>query len=291
MEFIKITPCDRDIILPFLLAKNTYFCEYSFGNLVLWGSKLNYEYAIIRDTLLIKCEIFGRIIFLEPCGDLKSGVEVILDYCKANGILPVFGGCGLAFCEFIAENYPFEFTSAQRRAGFDYIYTREALAALSGRRLHAKRNFINKYISLYGQPQWEYITESNLRQCVELYEGWLSRQSSPQEYEDEKTAIYNCFNNFSELKFTGILLTANGKAAAFTMGERLNGSTFVTHIEKASEEFTGAYAVINNTFAQLLDGYEYINREDDMGLPGLRRAKLSYNPAFMGEKYSIWKKN
>jgi hypothetical protein len=182
----------------------------------------------------------------------------------------------------------FEFK--KRRDGFDYVYLLEKLVKLPGRKLHAKRNHINFFIKNYDWT-FEPLTLENLDECREMNEQWYEKKerSHYTGLANERRAVEKCFENYSRLGLEGGLLRASGRIVAYTIGEPLNSDTYVIHIEKAFSDIRGAYQMINREFASFIkDKYPhilYVNREDDMGDKGLRRAKLSYYPDRMIEKY------
>ena len=170
----------------------------------------------------------------------------------------------------------------------DYVYESEKLATLSGKKLHSKRNHVNKFKIVYAD-RWSYepISEDNLEECVQTGLKW--RNENGCEEDEEKNAelcvTLNSLRLFKELDLVGGALRVDGKIIAFTIGEPLSEDTFVVHIEKALGEIEGAYTMINQQFVQhaCMD-YKYVNREEDTGSEGLRKAKRSYRPAFMVEK-------
>ena len=167
----------------------------------------------------------------------------------------------------------------------------EKLVLLPGRKLHAKRNHINFFIE---NNDWTFepITRENLGECRKMNEEWYREkgQSCNAGLANERRAVDKCFENYSELGLEGGLLRASGRIVAYTIGEPLNSDTYVIHVEKAFSSIRGAYQMINREFASYIrDNHPhiiYVNREDDMGDKGLRRAKLSYYPDRMIEKYT-----
>ncbi len=185
--------------------------------------------------------------------------------------------------------YPGKFQIAYDRDSADYVYETEKLTTLAGKKLHGKRNHINKFKENY--PNWVYepVTGENVEECFQMALKW--RKEAECEQDEEKRAemcvTLNALRLLEELQLKGGLLRAEpgGEVIAFTIGEPLNPDTFVVHIEKAFAEVQGAYPMINQQFvAHEAQGYQYVNREEDTGAEGLRKAKLSYRPAFLVEK-------
>lgn len=170
----------------------------------------------------------------------------------------------------------------------DYIYLRESLSTLSGKRLQPKRNHINKFRALYPTYEYHPLTPSHFEACEELDCKW--RAAHGDECDDltpERCAMLHAFENFKELGLHGGVLYIDGELAAFTYGSAINSDTFCIHIEKGLTQYAGCYTMINQLFASSLpSNYKYINREEDLGIEGLRRAKLSYYPDHKQTKYT-----
>ena len=188
--------------------------------------------------------------------------------------------------------YPGRYQYTETRDYADYVYEAEKLATLSGKKLHSKRNHINRFKILY-EERWDYerLTEDNVEECFQMALEWrnLNEVDEDEEKNAEMSVTLNSLRLFRELQLTGGILRVDGKIVAFTLGEPLNEDTFVVHIEKALADVEGAYTVINQQFVEheILGKYKYVNREDDVGQEGLRKAKLSYKPAFLVEKGTV----
>jgi hypothetical protein len=178
---------------------------------------------------------------------------------------------------------------------FDYLYEAEKMASFAGKKLHAKRNYVNRFTAAYPDYVFEPITESNISDCL-LTDGLWLYAKDDDEFDNisgEVSALEACLINFCELNADGglIRLSPGGTVIAFAIGERLSGDTFVTHFEKALTDIDGSYQIINRDFTRyVLEKYpeiKYINREEDMGLENLRKAKRSYYPDIMEEKFLV----
>lgn len=189
--------------------------------------------------------------------------------------------------------YPDQFEIEYNRDLADYVYESEKLATLSGKKLHGKRNHINKFKLEHEDWSYETLTEENLEECFEMALKW--RNDNGCEEDEEKNAemcvTMNSLRLFKELELTGGILKVDGEIAAFTIGEPICDDTFVVHIEKAFADIQGAYPMINQQFvSHECQNYQYINREEDTGAEGLRKAKLSYRPVFLVEKGVVTRK-
>lgn len=167
----------------------------------------------------------------------------------------------------------------------DYLYSASDLINLAGRKFHSKRNHLNKFLRQYN---WEYqaMTPEVARECLSIESAWFDVRDPEPCTEDEAMAIV--LQNFQYLGVVGGVIKVDGAIQALTVGERLNQNTAVIHIEKANTEYDGAYAAINHEFAaREWAEMEFINREEDMGIEGLRKAKQSYYPVRMVEKFTV----
>ena len=189
--------------------------------------------------------------------------------------------------ERLEQLYPGKFQIEYNRDYADYIYLSEKLRTLSGKKLHSKRNHLNKFKSEHENWQFEYITETNSQECIEMAKKWgtLNGGEEDEDKQNELCVTINAIKNMDRLGLKGGLIRLDGEVIAFSLGEELCEDTFVVHIEKAYPHIQGAYPIINQQFVEhIAADYEFINREEDTGAEGLRKAKLSYYPAFLQEK-------
>ena len=196
----------------------------------------------------------------------------------------------------LEEFFPGRFTCTADRDGYDYLYDIDRLADLGGKKLHAKRNHIHRFEE--NNPTWAYeeITPASLPECLEMDQEWyrrsLQREGEVEERDlgDEGIALRSAMEHYEALGLEGGLIRVYGEVVAFTIGDRLSADTYDVHFEKAYGELQGAYAMINREFARWVREHhpevKYLNREDDMGVPGLRKAKESYYPDLLVEKHT-----
>jgi hypothetical protein len=171
------------------------------------------------------------------------------------------------------------------RNTYDYLYTAESLAQLAGRKLHSKRNQLNQFLRKY---QWTYqaMDQEVVAECLELETPWFNLQESSNA---ENEAMLRLLRNFGSLGVAGGVVRVNGQIQALTVGESLNRDTALIHIEKANTDYDGIYAAINQQFvSNQWPQMTYINREEDMGIEGLRQVKLSYQPLRLVEKFNVY---
>lgn len=270
--------------------------EYSFGILYLWKDTYNTKIAN-ADGFLTARSLYSeggkeKYIYLFPVGgdgDVKTVIEKLREQSHAEGEKLTFYGitdCNKAILESL---YPGEFNFKVNRTTFEYIYNVEDLAYLSGKKYHSKRNHITRFEREYYNWDYEEITSENLIECMQMCDKWYAEndvENNPG-LQDERHAVGLAMNDFFALGYEGGLIRYGGEVVAFTFGERLNSSTFILHVEKAFYYMTGGYAIINREFVKnhLLGKYDYVNREDDVGDENIRKAKLSYHPSILLEKY------
>ena len=266
-------------------------CEYSFTNLYMWGRQ---KAAFLEDTLVFFSQFNRKSVYAFPVGlgNKKSAIEAVMRDAKERGIPCRFTGLTHDDCHALETLFPGRFRYHFDRDSFDYIYDINDLADLKGKKFQKKRNHLNRFRAERPDCRLESITMDNLAAAEEMVARWyeLRLQENPHgDYKMEQAAIKKAFRDFDALQLEGMILTENGKILAMTMGSFLSDTTFDVHFEKALDAHDGTYAAINQGFANFLrENYPnllWLNREDDMGLEGLRKAKLSYNPHHMIEKH------
>jgi len=194
----------------------------------------------------------------------------------------------------LEEEFHGRFTFQEDRDGFDYLYTVDKLADLAGKKLHAKRNHIHRFDEQFPDWLFEPIGPDNLAECVEMEAKWYAEQVEAGRADanlgHERDAVNTALSHMEELGISGGLIRAGGQVVAFSLGSLTTADCYNVHFEKAYGEIQGAYAVINREMARWVRStfpqVAYLNREDDMGLEGLRKAKLSYYPDILLKKYS-----
>lgn len=266
--------------------------EYTFTNLLIWGAddkiKLAEEDGVLFFLLDFKAgyRFMFAPLMRDPQGDYAVALERATAYCRENDVVPEFraisGAIKDAFMRCPA------YSLEEDRDNFDYVYTMEELRDLSGKKLHAKRNHINQFMAQYG-ANYEYVklNPDMLDECMALYNEWLQgKDDADRDAVGEYMAIRELIMHMQTLHVVGAGIRINGRLAAYTLGERMDEEMAVVHIEKADTDVPGLFTVINNLFVKNeFTDMKYINREEDMGLEGLRRSKLSYNPVMLIEKF------
>ncbi len=280
---------DKPLYDSFLLNCGNRGCEYNFANLFLWGR----QKALIHEgNLTFFCQFNRKSVYLFPIGqNLKPTLDAIIADSRKRGIPCRLTSLTAEDQALLEQWYPGEFYFQPDRDSFDYIYSIDALADLKGKKLQRKRNHCNRFRLLHPGCTTEPITDENTPQVLDMLDRWYASRKTADPtatFHLEQTAITKALRNRSALGMEGLLLLEKGQPIAMTMGSRLSEHTFDVHFEKAVETIDGAYAVINREFAQYLRSkyptLKWLNREDDLGIEGLRKAKLSYCPERLIEK-------
>lgn len=290
IEFKKPQLEDKEIISHYFRTYASRSCDRTFINGYLWARFYHAGWAIVEDTLVFRDIVDGEWSYSYPAGtkeNVKKALLAMEEYTDVQGHELYLHGVTREFEAELNELFPGKYQVEYDRDLADYVYESEKLALLSGKKLHGKRNHVNKFKTTY--PDWSYerLTRENREECFQMALLWREENgcNDDEEKNDEMCVALNALRLFEELDAVGGALRVGGKIVAFTIGEPINEDTFVVHIEKALAEYEGAYTMINQQFVQHeCMGYLYVNREDDAGVEGLRKAKLSYKPAFLVEK-------
>lgn len=290
IPFEKITTSHKNQLCEYLLSMRKQCCEYSFANLYLWGRK---RVAELEGFLLIQAQFDRKTVYLYPVGEgnIKAALDAIIHDAAARGIPCCLAALTEAECRQVEALYPGAFQIYCDRDSYDYIYTIDDLADLRGRKFQKKRNHLNRFEQEHPDAQILPLDAKTLEKAHLLARKWYDERTATDpsgDYHLEKIALERAFTHYSEVGMEGVVLMEQDQIMAFAMGSRLNRDTFDIHFEKALGASDGTYAAINRGFARYLrDKYlevRWLNREDDMGIEGLRKAKLSYNPDHMVEK-------
>lgn len=297
LEFKPIELSDKPSVDKSMWAEDSRSADFNFANIYMWDERFNQSLAHIGGRSVIKPMYAVKPFFVYPVGsgDLKSAVEELKDYAAQHRFPFCLRGVTNDVVEKLDELFPGRFRYTDDRAFYDYIYLAEKLASLAGKKLHSKRNHINRFVESHDWS-FEPLTPELIPECMEMLDAWTveSIDSSDHTLAAEHIAISRAFDNYVNLGLEGGILRIGEKMVAFSVGEKISSDTYNIHYEKAFADIQGAYPMINREFAryalELHPEIVYINREDDMGRENLRKAKLSYYPEFLIEKHTaIWK--
>lgn len=290
LTFHPITIADKDWIDEKLKEDDLGACEYTFANNFIWAKVYDVQVGEVYDCGVIRYRENENFEYSFPFGngDKKAAITLLKGICAAHGhglrLYPIVEEDRLELMEW----FPGEFEIDLDRDDFDYVYTVEKLSSLRGKKLHGKRNHIARFMD-DGDWRYEKMSQSNIDECRKMAKEWTSLRSEKWNdgMEQEIEVLEIAFSHFDALGLVGGILYKNEKMVAFTIGEPLNSDTFVVHFEKAFPDLQGAYPMINQQFVlHETQDFIYVNREEDTGDLGLRKAKLSYYPDTLLKKYA-----
>lgn len=295
LHFRPITVEMMPRVLAYLEREPGRTCDFSYGGLLMWVDLFHYESCIYADTLFIKGRQENDLIhtaFSLPVGSLplSRSVELLRGYCREQR-LPLRFSAIPEYAVPLFSRLGFRNISPQPDWA-DYLYDATRLATLTGKAMAKKRNHVNRYLKLYGADTFEIVTPANLPDLY-LFMSQLEQYPAPSTAAAIERRL--AFNTLSllcrpDVPLEAGLLRVEGRVVAFTVGD-VKGDTLYIHIEKALRDVSGAYEMINYAFARQMmqqhPGLRFINREDDAGDVGLRRAKMSYHPLEILMKYDI----
>ncbi len=283
---------DREQIMRYMaLYPDNEGSECTFSNLFIWGQAEHVHWKIDADCLLIRARARGTtpcmlMAFAEP-SRMGEAIDTAVRDMQERG--EQFRMCSLPlwYCDIMREHFPGRFQFEREPHHDDYVYRTADLISLSGKKLHGKRNHINRFLGVYADRYaYEPYTPLLFDDCMRVYERWLSAMDPSPELREEKASVERALRHAADLQLIGGTIRVDGEVKAFSVGEIITGDMALIHIEKASPDIPELFAMINREFAtHSFSELTWINREEDMGNEGLRRAKRSYNPARMIEKY------
>ncbi len=291
LNYKPISIQDKKSFDQIVMPLNSQICAHSFSDLFMWKFVYNTEMCIEDGFVFIKQQFSQFPCFFAPIGtgDFKEAIEKIKQTAKE--LNAPFKLCVVnkeQKQEIEKLDLGFEFI--ENRDNEDYIYTSESLITLAGKKLHSKRNFINRFKQAYdGRWSYEDMTNDNKREMFAFHIKWckINDNLTNDEIKGETGALATLMKNSDTLDAKGGILRLDNEIIAITIGSKPTEEMFIVHIEKADHRIAGAYQMINNQFAiHNFETSKYINREEDLGSEGLRKAKLSYNPIFLGENYT-----
>ena len=289
IQFQKLNPANKAAYDAYLLNCGQRGCEYNFANLYLWGRQ---RAAFLEDSLVFFSQFNQRSVYLFPVckGDVKPVIDAIIHDAQTRDIPCRLTSLTHEDCDLLEALYPDKFRFHHDRNSFDYIYNIEDLATLKGKKFQKKRNHLNKFKQLHPNYRLEPITEENAPQVEDMLQRWYKQrlEADPDgDYYMEQVAIARAMRHRDELDMEGLVLMDGDEILAMSMGTQLAAHTFDVQFEKAIDET--AYVAMCSSFAAYLmevhPDIRFLNREDDLGIEGLRKSKLAYNPVTLIEKH------
>ena len=295
IDLHPVTLEDKSWIDPLVWAEGSSSADFNFGNIFLWDKSFHQLVGRLNDRVIVLPCYSDEPFFAWPVGkgDLASVLRKMEDYAKAQGFPFVLRGVTQDHLPLVEQFFSGRCEIIPERPLWDYIYSAEKLDTLSGKKLHGKRNHINRFEA---ENEWSFspLTHDDFPDCLKLLSDWNSQEHGDEsgmgdDAGDENVAICRALENYDALGMEGGILRISGRPVAFTLGEPVCEHTFVVHFEKAYAEINGAYPMVNREFVRFIrskyPSVLWINREDDMGMESLRTSKESYHPDHMVEKY------
>lgn len=295
IEFKPITLGNREEITSYTLPGECQDSNLSFANLSSWQFMNKSSFAIVDGRLVLRFRFHNnRVMYMVPEGaELIPEVVGKLEWqAKEEGHLLELYGDVPQMRDVLEKAFPRHFQYASDRDYADYIYLREELAELKGKDFQAKRNHVNKFEKA-NDYRYTPLTPDMVPHCLELHREWCVEHNcaGDEGLANERKSLSFALEHMEELGLLGGAVWVNGDIVAFTYGAPINHNTLGVHAEKADSSVDGAYNIVNREFAlHLPKKYVYLNREEDLGVPGLRKAKLSYRPVALLEKGIATKK-
>ena len=295
LQFKPVTHADMETLFPYLCMENGRTTDFSYAGILMWVDYFKYEFAISDDTLFIKGVVENDTdtpAFSLPVGKLplKESLRKIREYCRCNNISPVLSAVPEYAIEELEEAGISSINPLEDWG--DYLYDAKMLSTLSGKKMGKKRNHVNKFDSLYPESRIEPLDASKVDKAIKFMTIIDEEGDDVAMAVEERLMTRKLLDLIKEgdIRLEGAILMVGDEVAAFTIGDVKNDTLFV-HVEKASRAFEGSYEKINKEFAAMMTARHpeilYINREDDSGDEGLRRAKQSYHPVEILKKYNI----
>lgn len=294
LYFKRIKNANHNYISSFLKLQDYKICDYTYGVLFMWSDFLNYTYTVFDDMLIISSNLNGNITFSIPLGngDIHKALEEIDFYCEEKNLPLKFHGITQKAIDILLEHFGDRFEITDMENWGEYLYNYEDLAFLKGKKYHSKRNHINQFKKLYPNYEFKEINKDNISSIIEFLEIYYNEtQKEHKLFEVEKQMLYNLLADYDKLNLLGGYIEVEGKVAAFSIGE-IQRDVIYIHVEKADRNYKGSYAVINIDFLNYYNNgnIRYVNREEDAGDLGLRKAKQSYYPVEIIKKFSVKEK-
>ncbi|MBQ4603179.1 MAG: DUF2156 domain-containing protein [Clostridia bacterium] len=281
----KIELDDIKILKAYFNAYPARQCDRSVGATVMWRNYFDNKFAVIDGTLILSSG--ERFIF--PIGrNIENALSEIEIHCKENNIPMIFCTVNKSELKIIKEKYS-DFSADTDRDWFDYLYEKEPLLSLTGKKYNTPRNHINKFKKTNADWSFESINNNNIPELIEFTKHFTFNSEKDESAKLELEMCIEVLENYELYDMLGGVLKSDGKIVGYSIGETV-GDTLFCHIEKADISFHGAYQMLTNQFLQMYasgDDVKYINREEDCGDEGLRKSKMSYHPVELIEKNTV----
>lgn len=290
LTFQKITPEDRELFAPYLRKNHYLSCIQSFETMYLWSEIYGSRYAIVDGWLLVRSGAPEYYSFPFGDGDFREAIDLLLEDAHKQGKKLRFHGLLREQKELLEQNYPGQFQYTSDRGNAEYIYEAARLSTFAGKKLHAKRNFINRFIQSHPDWRFEPLSAENIPQVAAMHREWARiNEGDEKGLHQEGCVVTRCLREYEKLDMLGGVLIAGDKVWGFSITSMISDTVADINIEKAYADEPGAYPMVCREMTKLiLEQYpklQFVNREEDTGDEGLRKSKESYDPVMLLEKF------
>ena len=282
LRFHPLTLSDREAMQAVMLHAGRRNCNYTFANLFGWQFWYYTEVCVLENAVVLRYTFDGQRAYMVCTVEALSLelIEALFD--DSNGDLTLIGLEDSQTTQLLTLNAHLSISVEPVRNQYDYIYRRTDLATLHGGHLNAKRNHIHRFRAEHPDFEYHPLTPELFDECRRLTAIWQEEKDKSETIAAEHQVMETVFNHWDALGMIGGSIFVDGRMVAFTYGAAVTTDTLDVCVEKADRHVEGAFAIINQQFAEHLpEQYSYLNREEDMGIPGLRQAKLSYHPEIL----------
>lgn len=294
IDFQKLTKADKPLLDRYFRSRYYENSHFNFTNLFMWRGPYDVRWCEEDGVLYMTCEWEGTLMALQPYGPeekMEQATARLIEYFAQLGRKLIFTGLEKSYAAVLQDYAGAKFTVTADRDNYDYVYLADKLITLAGRKLHSKKNHLNAFRKAYPEAEYLPITADIIPACLEQLDSWYELRILDEPDDPfigaERAAIREVFADFEYFGLRGGAIRLDGRIIAFTFGEQLNEDTVVVHVEKADPNIRGAYPAINQGYIEhTWCGMTYVNREEDMGHEGLRKAKESYKPEKLIEKFN-----
>ena len=288
LNFRQIEIDDYEKVSQIFMESGIENCEHCFATMLVWSKRHDIQIAVEENTVFMRSYGKEHVWYLYPRGDMDK-LQAIEKIIRDAGDKKIsIYGIDEANAIFLREKFGDILNVEEDRNGSDYLYKTEDLATLQGKNYQKKRNHVSRFIRENPDYKFIKITGENTAVAKEYITQWCEKYNTENTWDlvSEQRGINQLLDNFDKLQLMGAMIETGDNIVAVSIAAAISDKMVDVLVEKAWHDVTGAYAIINRDFAaNCFSGFELINREDDMGLENLRKAKLSYFPYEIRKKY------
>jgi len=290
LEFRDINANDFEKFNKYRVSDVTNASEGAFATMFIWNRYYNLQIAENGEFLFLRFNIKNKApsyFFPIGSGNLEKAIEELSEYASSKGEKLAFRLVSRKNAGRLKEIYGKRFAFTEDRDCFDYVYLTEKMMSLSGKKLHSKRNHLNYFLDNFNYEYVEVTEPAFLNECAQKAYEWVNAKTKNKN-PFEMGAMESYFRYYFRFNQKGAAIKVDGNIVAMSFGEKLNDDMALIQVELADDSYRGSYQAINKFFCEnAWKDLKYVNREEDMGIEGLRRAKESYQPEFLVEKFYI----